>query len=158
MDYLSQNLTLLFKIKKIPENVEHNIINFAKPIVINNKLDKDIKNIGIIVSIQKLFNNIGENREKAKQLYLYFIDLEKNNINRVFSYCNYIHYENNFISTLSYLQKIKSRLIDLFCFNNKFYDANDNFFNQDYYEDDSYEEELEKYYDDYYEMRHDPYF
>jgi hypothetical protein len=61
MNYLSKNLTLLFKSKNIPENVEENIINYVRPKKINYYLNKDIKNIGILDSVQKLFENFLKN-------------------------------------------------------------------------------------------------
>ena len=133
MDYLSKNLTLLFKSKNIPENIQENIINYAKPKKINYYLNKDIKNIGILDSLQKLFNNIGEDREKAKQLYFYLVDLERNNINGLFSYWNYIKYNGYYVSSISYLNYIKFNLINLF--NNKFYNNNDDFIKSGFYYD-----------------------
>ena len=52
MDNLSENLTLLFKSKDIPENVQENIINYVRPKKINYYLNKDIKNIGILDSFK----------------------------------------------------------------------------------------------------------
>ena len=140
MDYLSENLTLLFKSKDIPENVQENIINYVRPKKINYYLNKDIKNIGILDSVQKLFNNIGEDREKAKQLYFFLIDLEKNNINGLFMYWNYVKYNGYYVSSISYLNHIKFNLINLF--NNKFYDTNDDFIKSGFYynyEDNNYQ-------------------
>lgn len=131
MEYLSKNLTLLFKYKKLPEIVEYNIINYIRPKKINYYLNKEIKNVGILSSLQKLFNNIGEDREKAKKLYFYLIDLEKNNINGLFSYYNYVNYNGYYVLSINYLNYIKFNLINLF--NNKFYDNNDDFIKSYFY-------------------------